>query len=214
MSNALAKINTGSVQIRGETVDLNECQELISDVCRLEEDVVTADYLKVKYSVSDDDLANLATSPDLERAVILEKQRRVDNGRATSEKAARLHHEQGPAVLYSIMSDKMERAAARIAAEERLAKLKVGSGPDGLGYQGPTFQINIITSNSSSGTKTITVAPSKPPLPAPAETSLQPITIISRDHDPDDAGSEVALSEEGTHKRQNPPGCVTQRAWD
>ena len=199
MSNALQKLNTGSVQIRGETVDLNECQELISDVCRLEEDVVTADYIKTKYHFSDTDLADLAASPELERAVEIEKQRRVLNTRVTSERSAVLHAEDGPATLHAIMVDKMERAAARIAAEERLHKLATSGRPDGQqGYAGPAFNVVIITSDSAAGTKIVEVKPSREPLPAPEEP-LQPI-IITRDPDyagEEDPRSEVALSDEG-----------------
>lgn len=187
MSNALQKLNGGTVEIHGETIDLTSREgiTLVNDLAREEEGVVQMDYIKRKYNFDDNDLAGLAANTELVHAIFLARQLRIDNHRATSEHAAVLHVE-GPKILYAIMKDPMERAAVRIQAEERLHKLASSGGPDGQERREQVI-VNIITShNTPQGTKTIEIKPSKPALLAPDETPLQPITIISRGPDAED----------------------------
>ena len=61
MNNALTKLNPGTVQIRGETIDLtsHEGQALIVDFAMEEEQVLSIDHIKRKHDFSDNDLAGL-----------------------------------------------------------------------------------------------------------------------------------------------------------
>jgi hypothetical protein len=127
MGNALVKLNAGTVQIRGETIDLGstEARQLIVALAQEAEEILSVDHIKRYFDFTDTDIAELSQNVDLERAVLLEKQKRLLDGSATRDKAA-VYHAEAPDVLRGIMTDRMERAAARVQAEERLAKLSVG----------------------------------------------------------------------------------------
>jgi hypothetical protein len=128
--NAITDPVTGTVTLRGIVVGLETpvAAAFVEDVCRHIETIISAEALRQKYGLSDDDAwAGLATNEELQRLVGARKEKRIRDGTAAREKAAHLFLA-APDVLSTIMTDATASPRHRVdACRELRATAQVGS---------------------------------------------------------------------------------------
>jgi hypothetical protein len=114
----------------------------VVDATRAGEGLITDDELREKYDLSPADWMAVTKDKSLGRAVRDERDRRVRNGTAARESAARFFVK-GPAILDQIASDAQSNARHKIDAIRELRATATGSG-DGDGHsQNEKFTITI-----------------------------------------------------------------------
>jgi hypothetical protein len=125
--NSITEFNDGggTVTLRGVKIDVSSDigAAFVLDCCRHVEDLITAEALRAKYGLVDDDAwAGLATNEPLQRAIAAEKTRRIHDGSAAREKAQHLFLA-APDVLGGIVNDTSMSPRHRIEAVRELRQV-------------------------------------------------------------------------------------------
>lgn len=125
MSNELEKPD----MLRGQLVQVDDAvgSAFVTDACRQEEAIMTADDLKNKWEISDDMVAALARNDALTKAIRAELERRIYNGAAASD-AAKFHFARAPHRLGHMLDDKLEASARKIDAAKELRAIARDGG--------------------------------------------------------------------------------------
>jgi hypothetical protein len=112
---------SGSIVLGGVSIELNSDvgRQFVIDCTRAAEGLVTDKELVEKYEISPADWGNIAKDTAVIRAIQAERNRRVHNGTAAREAAAR-HFVKAPTILDKIMSDEQANARHRIEAIREL----------------------------------------------------------------------------------------------
>jgi hypothetical protein len=101
---------------------INNNEQLISDMCRYSEGLLTKQQVKKKYHYTDADWTQFANDEALLESIEAEKIRRIRNGQAKREKAQQ-HIVKAPDVLSTIMSDPKSNARHVVDAIKTLDHL-------------------------------------------------------------------------------------------
>jgi hypothetical protein len=122
--NSITEFNDGggTVTLRGVKIDVNSDvgAAFVLDCCRHIEDLVTAESLRAKYGLLDEEAwQQLATNKPLQRAIAAAKTRRIHDGSAAREHAQHLFLA-APAVLGGIVADASASPRHRIDAVREL----------------------------------------------------------------------------------------------
>jgi hypothetical protein len=132
MANSVTEFDDdrGAVTLRGIEVGLADpvANIFVDDVCRYIENLISAEALRAKYGLLDEDAwQQLATNEPLQRAIAAAKTRRIHDGSAAREKAA-YYFTQAPDVLNDILHDPAASPRHKIeSARELRATAAVGS---------------------------------------------------------------------------------------
>jgi hypothetical protein len=127
-----------------DVIELNplENQELICDLARFQESLLTERQLRRKHKqYQEADWQRFGGDESLVSAVELESLRRVRSGESKKEKAA-LHVVKGVDVLGEIAMDASQSARHRVDAVKALDSMS-GSGPDAASQDSSRFVISI-----------------------------------------------------------------------
>src|SRR5262249_11488830 len=131
----VTKPDTAVVTLRGVRVPLNSDvgAAFIADCSRNKERIFSDDRIREKYDISETDWTEITQSKAVRLAVNAEHERRMLNGTAAQESAAKIFTE-APEVLGSILRDNKASPRHRVdAAKELRATAHAGdekSGPD------------------------------------------------------------------------------------
>jgi hypothetical protein len=98
----------------------------VTDCCRAGEGLCSDRDVQAKYELSDQAWTEIAKSPALGRAVRTEAEKRVRNGVAAKESAAR-HFAKAPDTLNSLLTDKTVSPRYRIESAKELRAVATGS---------------------------------------------------------------------------------------
>jgi len=101
--------------------------EFVSDLARYSEKLLTEQFIRRKYNLTDDAWEHLGEDDALVEAIEAEKMRRVRNGSAKREKAQQ-HIVKAPDILNTIMSDESANARHRVDSIKALDAL-ADNGP-------------------------------------------------------------------------------------
>jgi hypothetical protein len=148
------------LQGRNFPIDLNTDvgHQWVADCCRAGEGLITDRELAEKYELSPADWQAIRKDRALERAVRLERERRVRTGQAVKEAAAK-HLIKGPGILDGIMSGENSHPKHKIEAYKELRNT-AAVGADAEGRSGERFVITInLGTDSETYNKSITVDP-------------------------------------------------------
>ena len=108
MTNSIIESNSGgTVVLRGRTVNVDSDvgQAFVLDICRHLDELLSADQLRSKYGLLDDDAwAGLALNEPLQGAIAAAKVRRIHDGSAARERAQHAFLA-APNILNEIMND-------------------------------------------------------------------------------------------------------------
>jgi hypothetical protein len=121
-------------------------QKFVVDVARASEGLLTDDEIQTKYELTPEAWRNSTKDKALVHAVRAERDRRVLNGTAAREAAAR-HFVKAPAILDGIMTDAYSSPRHKIEAIKELRQTAVGESTEGL----PESDRFIITINLGEG---------------------------------------------------------------
>jgi hypothetical protein len=108
-------------------LDTDLGRSFVTDCTRAGEALISDDEVQEKYDLSPADWAAVTKDRALERAIRDERDRRVRNGTAARESAARFFVK-GPAILDQIASDVQSNARHKIDAIRELRATATGSG--------------------------------------------------------------------------------------
>jgi hypothetical protein len=120
------------VNLRSSPIDLNSDvgHQFVTDATRAAEGLLTDKELAEKYELSPADWQSITKDMALGRAVRAERERRVLNGTAARESAAK-HLVKGPGILDQIMTSEQSNPRHKIEAFKELrTTATVGSGAD------------------------------------------------------------------------------------
>jgi hypothetical protein len=122
---------SGSIVLGGVSIELNSDvgRQFVIDCTRAAEGLVTDKELVEKYEISPADWGNIAKDTAVIRAIQAERNRRVHNGTAARESAAR-HFVKAPTILDKIMSDEQANARHRIEAIRELRQTAIPESPN------------------------------------------------------------------------------------
>jgi hypothetical protein len=134
---SLAELDSinGTVVLRGHTVQIDSDvgAAFVLDVCRHVESLLSADQLRAKYGLTDDEAyAGLGENKPLQRAIAAAKVRRIHDGSASREKAQHkfltapdvldaIIHDPGSAPRNKIDAVREMRAIAQVVSETSAA---------------------------------------------------------------------------------------------
>ena len=135
------------------------------DCVRAAEGLLNDDDIKAKYEISAEDWRNITTNKALIRAIQNEREKRVRNGTAARESAAKIFA-RAPAVLGDILDDKSASPRHRIESARELRATASGSGDESTADAGEKFIITINMGEGHIEHYEKTIAPMKPLLPA------------------------------------------------
>jgi hypothetical protein len=168
----------------GEVIDLQgqpnylENDELIADLCRFAEGILTEGQVKKKHRFNAAFWKRLGKDDALVEKIEAEKIRRIRDGSSKREKS-QLHVTKAPDVLESILSDPNANARHRIQSAEVLDRF-AANGP-GAAPPADRFQITIVLSADGKGSdadvihfdKSIAVDPNDSPQDAAAAIEVK-----------------------------------------
>src|SRR5262249_18966804 len=128
---------------RGLPMDdtLLENQELIVDMCRYAENLLSEQQVRKKYRFDNETWEQLGSNDSLVEAIEAEKIRRIRNGSAKREKAQQ-HIVHAPDILEKIMSDEGANARHRIDSVKALDAL-ADNGPQATSSDRFVITINL-----------------------------------------------------------------------
>jgi hypothetical protein len=173
--------------VRGVVVGLETpvAAAFVEDVCRHIENIISAEALRTKYGLSDDDAwAGLADNEELQRLVGARKEKRIRDGTAAREKAAHLFVV-APAVLGAIMHDTGASNRHRVDAIREL-RACAGGEADHKPNEREQFVINISFGKGHTINKTVDLKPIK----AEPDEQDKPMKLIEPELKDDDYESE------------------------
>ena len=147
--------STPSVVLRGQlvSIDSDVGQMFIVDLCRGEEGILSAEDIKLKWELSDEQAAGVAGNELIVKAVRAESERRMFSGTAPQEAAA-FHFAKTPHRLGHMLNDKLEASRVKIDAAKELRAI-AGKEGDRSATPGERYTITI-----NLGTKEIPRHPS------------------------------------------------------
>jgi len=131
------------VQLRSPidiTTDLGRA--FVTDCTRAGEGLVSDDEIREKYDLSPADWAAVTKDRGLGRAIRDERDRRVRNGTAARESAAR-HFAKAPTILAGIMENEASSPRHVIEAAKEIRQVAAGNSDDGPSQGGERFVITI-----------------------------------------------------------------------
>jgi hypothetical protein len=152
----------GTVTLRGIVVEIDGAvgQAFVLDVCRHLDELLSADQLRSKYGLTDDEAWEaLASNEPLQRAIAAAKTCRIHDGSAAREKAQHLFLA-APDVLGGIVNDAAASPRHRIEAVRELRQV-AAVGPTDAQKTTEKFVINI-NFGSNKLHKEIELKPVKP----------------------------------------------------
>jgi hypothetical protein len=135
----------GTVVLRGIVVEIGSPvgQSFCLDVCRLVEDLISAEALRAKYGLQDEEVwRTLETNEPLQRAIAATKTHRIHDGSAAREKAQHLFLA-APDVLGEIVNDTSASPRHRIEAVRELRQVAAAGPTDAQAADREKFVINI-----------------------------------------------------------------------
>jgi hypothetical protein len=135
----------GTVVLRGIKIEVDSDigAAFVVDCCRHIEDLITADALRAKYGLLDDDAyAALGANEPLQLAIAAAKTRRIHDGSAAREKAQHAFLA-APSILDGIMNDSSASPRHRIEAVRELRQVAAVGPTDTQAAQKERFVINI-----------------------------------------------------------------------
>jgi hypothetical protein len=127
-------------------LDTPQGHNLIVDICRAAEKLVSDDEVREKYGLSVEVWRSSVKNQELVKAVRAEKERRVLNGVAAREAAAR-SFVKAPAILDEIMTNDLSNPKHKIEAIRELRQTAIGESIEGP----PESERFIITINLGEG---------------------------------------------------------------
>jgi hypothetical protein len=135
-----ARLKAQQMPTRSNTTPLIENHELIQDLARYVEGIVTERNVRKKHRLAESDWERLGSDEVFIEAIKRERERRVRNGATARERAQKLFTE-APEVLGNILNDDEMSARHRIEAAREIRAV-AATGPEA---QSPTemFQITI-----------------------------------------------------------------------
>jgi hypothetical protein len=104
-------------------------RQFVTDCTRAAEGLITDKELAEKYELSPADWQNITKDVALGRAIRAERERRVHNGAAVREAAAK-HFVKAPGILDGIMSDAYSNPRHKIEAIRELRQTAIGDNTD------------------------------------------------------------------------------------
>src|SRR5262245_32370738 len=118
----VAKPDNATVVLRGVSVPLNSDVggAFITDLSRNKERLFSDQRVCEKYDISETDWTEITQSKAIRLAVNAEHERRMLNGIAAQESAAKIFTEEGPQTLASILRDQRASPRHRISAAQEL----------------------------------------------------------------------------------------------
>jgi hypothetical protein len=159
---AMSKI----VVLRGIPTDLSSAvgHQFVVDCVRAAEGLITDSDLQSKYELSPVNWKDITESTALMRAIQAERERRVRNGEAARESAAKIFAK-APTVLGDILNDKSASPRHRIESARELRQTAIGAaGAESTADAGEKFVI-VINLGEDTERYEKTIAPMKPLLP-------------------------------------------------
>jgi hypothetical protein len=136
------------------------------DCVRAAEGLCSDDDIKTKYEISAEDWEGITTNKALIRAIQAARERRVRNGEAARESAAKIFAK-APEVLGDILNDNSASARHRIESARELRQTALGSADaESTADAGEKFIITINLGADHVEHYEKTIAPMKPLLPA------------------------------------------------
>jgi hypothetical protein len=125
-------------------IDLNSDigRAFVVDATRAGEGLITDAELQEKYELSPTDWQNITKDRRLGRAIRDERDRRVRNGTAARESAAR-HFVKAPTILAGIMESEASSAKHVIEAAKEIRQVATGGSDGSPASQGEKFSITI-----------------------------------------------------------------------
>jgi hypothetical protein len=144
MGNVANYSNDSTVVLRGTPVALKSdvgCA-FVSDCCRNWEKLFSNSQICEKYGLSIEDWQSMGANRALVRAVREEHQRRIKNGSAAQELAAK-EFATAPATLGAILRDPDSNPRHKIEAHRELRATASGSGPESTSNDSSNFTITI-----------------------------------------------------------------------
>src|SRR5262245_59857367 len=106
-------------------------QSFVIDVARASEGLMSDDEIQSKYELTPEAWQNSTKDKALVRAIRAERERRVLNGTAAREAAAK-HFVKAPAILDGIMSDAYSSPRHKIEAIKELRQTAIGENAEGV----------------------------------------------------------------------------------
>jgi hypothetical protein len=119
------------VNLRSIPIDLNSDtgHQFVTDCTRAAEGLITDKELAEKYELSPADWQSITKDMALGRAIRAERERRVHNGTAAREAAAK-HFVKAPGILDQIMTDAYSNPRHKIEAIRELRQTAIGDNSD------------------------------------------------------------------------------------
>jgi hypothetical protein len=133
------------VNLRSVPIDINSDvgHQWVVDCCRAGEGLITDRELAEKYELSPADWQAITKDKALGHAIRAERDRRVRNGTAVREAAAK-HLVKGPGILDGIMTNEQSNPRHKIEAFKELRQTAaIGDGAEGRSGERFVIQINI-----------------------------------------------------------------------
>jgi hypothetical protein len=165
---SLAELNSisGTVILRGHTVQIDSDigASFVLDVCRHVESLLSADQLRAKYGLTDDEAyAGLSENKPLQRAIAAAKVRRIHDGSASREKA---QHKflSAPDVLAAIIHDPGSGPRHKVDAIRELRACAAVGSETGVAAERERFIINLNFGSGNKIHKEIELKPKPEPL--------------------------------------------------
>jgi hypothetical protein len=164
MTNAIGHPISGSVTLRGVTIDINSDigTGFVLDAVRHIEDLMSAEQLRAKYQLDEEVWRSLATNEPLQYAIERAKERRIRSGDAAREKAQHLFTA-APGILSNIMKNDNAPARNRVDA---IRELRQCAGVGETTTPGTSDRVSIVI-NLGADERLIIDQPKKPSSPWP-----------------------------------------------
>ena len=162
------------VNLRSIPIDLNSDtgHQFVTDCTRAAEGLITDKELAEKYELSPADWQSITKDMALGRAIRAERERRVHNGTAAREAAAK-HFVKAPGILDQIMTDAYSNPRHKIEAIRELRQTAIGDNTD-RPTESDRFVIRIDLTAGGGGVETYSKAIKIDPTDADSLNNLIP----------------------------------------
>jgi hypothetical protein len=151
------------ITLRSTSVELTSDigHAFVVDATRAAEGLLSDSELQRKYELSILDWRNITKDTELMRAIQAERERRVLNGTAARESAAK-HYVRAPGILAGIMENELSNPRHIIEAAKEIRTVATGSGDADSPTQSEKFLIVINLGEDCVTRKEFDLAPNKP----------------------------------------------------
>jgi len=147
---------------------LRENHELVQDLCRYAENLISESAVRKKWRLSETTWELLGADDELVRAIEEEKTRRIRSG-ATKREAAQQHIVRGPGILASIMDDTRASPRHRVDSVKALNAI-ADPGPEAaIGEEKVIIRIDL-SADTKDPKDVLIVEAAVPPKPKPIDS--------------------------------------------